>query len=91
MTGTEVASTPPLLDLDWWQFHSNERDALFESLRRDHPRLFVPVGSNPKNGFWALTRHEDVLEVSRRADDFCSGQGTQIFDQPAKLREYRGS
>lgn len=90
MIGTEAVSTP-LVDLDWWQFHSDERDALFESLRRDHPRLFVPYGADPTKGFWALTRYEDVVEVSRRPEDFCSGEGTQIFDQPAKLREYRGS
>ncbi|MEE2059201.1 cytochrome P450 [Rhodococcus artemisiae] len=87
MVGTEsVASL--LMDLDWWQHRSTERDDFFASLRQENPRAFVPVGSR---GFWALTRHEDVLEVSRRPDDFCSGEGTQIFDQPAKLREYRGS
>ncbi|MEE2030845.1 MULTISPECIES: cytochrome P450 [Rhodococcus] len=87
MVGTEsVASL--LMDLDWWQYRSAERDDFFASLRRENPRAFVPVGTR---GFWALTRHADVLEVSRRPEDFCSGEGTQIFDQPAKLREYRGS
>ncbi len=87
MVGTEsVASL--LMDLDWWQYRSAERDDFFASLRRENPRAFVPVGAR---GFWALTRHADVLEVSRRPEDFCSGEGTQIFDQPVKLREYRGS
>lgn len=87
MTETETKTTL-LTDLDWWQYRSAERDELFASLRRDDPRAFVPLG---RRGYWALTRHADVLEVSRRPDDFCSGEGTQIFDQPAALREYRGS
>ncbi|CAM3206452.1 cytochrome P450 [Williamsia muralis] len=91
----EIASTP-LHDLSWWQQSPAERDAVFASLRRDRPRMFVPLGpakegQRPK-GFWALTTYQDVLEVSRRPEDFSSGiGGTQIFDQPAELQEYRGS
>jgi cytochrome P450 len=32
-----------------------------------------------------------VVDISRRPGDFSSGQGTQIFDQTAEMREYRGS
>jgi cytochrome P450 len=91
----EIASTP-LHELSWWQQSPAERDAAFAALRRDRPRMFVPLesttdGRRPK-GFWALTTYEDILEVSRRPEDFSSGiGGTQIFDQPAELREYRGS
>ena len=91
----EIASTP-LHDLSWWQRSPADRDAEFAVLRRDRPRMFVPLestteGRRPK-GFWALTTYEDILEVSRRPEDFSSGiGGTQIFDQPAELREYRGS
>ena len=91
----EIASTP-LHDLSWWQQSPAERDAEFATLRRDRPRMFVPLGPaeegrRPK-GFWALTTYEYILEVSRRPEDFSSGiGGTQIFDQPAELREYRGS
>ncbi len=38
-----------------------------------------------------MTRLDDVREVSRRPADFCSGQGSLIFDQPPSLREFRGS
>jgi cytochrome P450 len=91
----EIASTP-LHDLSWWLQSPAARDAEFATLRRDRPRMFVPLesateGRRPK-GFWALTTYEDILEVSRRPEDFSSGiGGTQIFDQPAELREYRGS
>ncbi|NMD61378.1 UNVERIFIED_ORG: cytochrome P450 [Nocardia globerula] len=89
----EIASTP-LNDLTWWQDSAHERDDVFAALRRDSPRLFVRLGGPDENvakGFWALTSHADITEVSRRPEDFCSGEGTQIFDQPQKLREYRGS
>ncbi|WP_216693557.1 cytochrome P450 [Dietzia psychralcaliphila] len=93
MIDTEEVSTP-LVDLNWWQNNPAERDAVFADLRENHPQVFVPVGaagSSPTKGFYALTRHADILEVSRRPEDFSSGEGTQIFDQPQKLREYRGS
>ena len=93
MIDTEEVSTP-LVDLNWWQNNPAERDEVFADLRRNHPQVFVPVGaagSSPAKGFYALTRHADILEVSRRPEDFSSGEGTQIFDQPQKLREYRGS
>lgn len=93
MTETETGAMP-LTDLDWWQHHADERDDVFAALRRDHPRAFVPLGAPgaaPAKGFYAITRYADILDVSRRPEDFSSGEGTQIFDQPAKLREYRGS
>jgi len=93
MIGADEAAEV-LIDFDWWQRAGRaERDAEFDALRR-RPRVFVPLGSarpGPPKGFWALTRYADVLEVSRRPEDFASGAGTQIFDQPAALREYRGS
>lgn len=94
MIGADEAADV-LINFDWWQQTGrSERDAKFEALRRHAGRVFVPLaGSKPgsSKGFWALVRHDDVLEVSRRPEDFASGEGTQIFDQPAALREYRGS
>ncbi|MFF3574817.1 cytochrome P450 [Nocardia jiangxiensis] len=93
MIETEEVATP-LNDLNWWQNNPAERDEVFADLRRNHPRVFVPVGApgaEPVKGFYALTRHADILEVSRRSEDFVSGEGTQIFDQPQQLRDYRGS
>jgi cytochrome P450 len=93
-----ILESPPgnvLDDLTWWTRPVAERDALFASLRAENPRPYVPeldLGGAPRGGgFWALTRLDDVAEVSRRPDDFCSSKGTNIFDQPPRLREYRGS
>jgi cytochrome P450 len=96
MTSTEISKPGDELDdLTWWTRPVEERDALFARLRAEDPRPYVlerDLAGEPRGGgFWALTRYDDVWEVSRRPDDFCSGQGTTIFDQPASLREYRGS
>jgi cytochrome P450 len=95
MTSTEHKPIRELDDLSWWTQPVEERDAFFARLRAEDPRPFVPPRNEPgsprHDGFWALTRYEDVKEVSRREEDFCSGEGTQIFDQPPRLREYRGS
>jgi hypothetical protein len=99
MTSTsETACTRPgheLDDLTWWTRPAAERDALFARLRAEDPRPWVAerdiTGAPRGSGFWAMTRYDDVWEVSRRPEDFCSGEGTTIFDQPPSLREYRGS
>ncbi|SHN18083.1 cytochrome P450 [Cryptosporangium aurantiacum] len=95
MTSTHVSPGAELDDLSWWTRPVAERDALFAALRANNPRPYVPErdlsGDLRGGGFWALTRYADVQEVSRRPDEFCSGLGTTIFDQPPSLREYRGS
>jgi cytochrome P450 len=95
MTTRQGTSADVLDDLDWWTRPVAERDALFAWLRARNPRPFVPeldLSGNPRGGgFWALTRMDDIREVSRRPDDFCSGQGINIFDQPPRLKDYRGS
>ncbi|MBO2455957.1 cytochrome P450, partial [Actinomadura barringtoniae] len=43
-------------------------------------------------GYYALTRYADVVEASRRPQDFCSGQGAiSIPDVPGDLNEFFGS
>ncbi|GAB2983257.1 cytochrome P450 [Amycolatopsis acidiphila] len=95
MTTIESAGADVLDDLNWWTRPVAERDALFARLRAENPRPFVPeldLNGTPRGGgFWALTRLDDIKEVSKRPDDFRSGAGINIFDQPPRLKEYRGS
>ncbi|MDT5301628.1 MAG: hypothetical protein QOG79_4870, partial [Mycobacterium sp.] len=84
----------PLIDLQWWQERPADRAELYRRLREAGGPVFVRTnrpGSPRVRGFWAVGSHRDVADISRRPADFSSGQGTQIFDQTADMREYRGS
>ena len=45
----------------------------------------------PGPGYYALTRHADVLEASKHPQLFCSGRGTNIGDMPPDFLEFLGS
>jgi cholest-4-en-3-one 26-monooxygenase len=54
----------------------------FALLRREAPVHRHPEKDGP--GFWALTRHDDVVHVSKHPEVFSSSRGgTNIFDVPA--------
>jgi cytochrome P450 len=65
-------------DEEFWTLPVDTREAAFATLRRERPVSFheepeVPMlGKGP--GFWAVTRHADVLEVSRDAETFSSAR-----------------
>ena len=73
----------------------DDRDALFAKLRRERPISFheeflmPPLPQGP--GFWAVTRHEDVIRISRDSDTFISGRGSSIPDLPQPMAEFFGS
>lgn len=86
----------PLQTTDpFWSQGSETRAETFRRLRDEAPISFMnePVipGYERGPGFWALTRHADVMHVSRHADLFCSGQGTNIPDLPVEIAEFMGS
>ncbi|WSA22406.1 cytochrome P450 [Streptosporangium subroseum] len=73
-----------------------EREEAFALLRaQPAPILFAepPVAyAAPGPGFYALVRHADIVEASRRPDVFSSGRGTtSIQDLGADFGEYFGS
>ncbi len=82
-------------DLSFWLRPQEEREGAFATLREERPVSFhvepefplLPKGP----GFWALTRHADILHASRNPKLFCSGRGTQIGDQPEAFSEAFGS
>ena len=87
-------------DFEFWVTPGPHRDAAFEALRRapelvyqkefevpEAVRAFMPQGP----GYFCAVRHSDVLEVSRNAELFCSGKGSQIGDQPESFNEFFGS
>jgi hypothetical protein len=83
--------------MDLWEGPIEARHEAFARLRAERPIVFFEE-PDPESemfdrgpGFWSLTRHRDVVEASRRADLFCSGQGTNILDIPDDLRDFIGS
>lgn len=87
--------TLSLTDPSFWQLPLRERMALFASLREKGPFLPMEVTdplTDEDISFYAVTRHAEVLEISRRPQDFCSGKGsTLIGDLPPDAMEYFGS
>ncbi|HEY7072127.1 MAG TPA: cytochrome P450 [Acidimicrobiales bacterium] len=89
-------TTPsPLLDVEFWRLPLAERMAQFAEIREEGP--FIPLSfDNPMTGltesFYAVTRYAEVLEISRRPLDFCSGRGAvSIPDMPEAAMEFFGS
>ena len=69
--------------------------ARFAELREIAP--FLPASfENPMSGleesFYVTTRYAELVEISRRPEDFCSGRGAvSIPDLPAEAMEFFGS
>jgi len=83
-------------DPTFWTRPLEERQAAFATLRRERPIAFfeepaidgTPVGP----GYYALTRYDDVVEVSRNPEIYCSGLGsTSVTDMPPEAAEFFGS
>jgi cholest-4-en-3-one 26-monooxygenase len=52
---------------------------------REHAPVFWHPGDQERGwpGFWAITRHEDVVHVSRHPEVFSSHERLALFDEPA--------
>ncbi|HUJ66077.1 MAG TPA: cytochrome P450, partial [Acidimicrobiales bacterium] len=84
-----------IADPEFWQQPLADRMAQFAILREEDPFLRVtfpdPV-TGQDDDFFAVTRYQDVVEISKRPLDFCSGQGsTSIADLPIEAMEFFGS
>lgn len=83
-------------DPDFWARPREEREGAFATLRAERPIIWqkeiddrlLPLGP----GFWAVTKHADILEISRNPELFCSGKGATSFgDMPPEFLEFFGS
>ena len=85
-----------LSSIEFWSLPWAERDAAFATLRRERPIAFFeepevpPFPTGP--GYYAITKHADVLTVSRTPEVFSSASGAvSILDMPAEMNEFFGS
>jgi cytochrome P450 len=73
MTAIDVSAlTAPLADPE---FYAGDPFPLYARLRAE-----APVARNEELGFWAVSRHADVIAASRDPDTFCSGKGILVME-----------
>ena len=90
-----------LSDPEFWARPWDEREGAFQTLRRERPMPFYPEPEIPEalayvipegNGYYALTRHAQISEVSRHPEIFQSARGaTSIIDMPDEMLDFFGS
>ena len=89
-----------LSDWDFWALPPEEREGAFKTLREQRPVAFfeepevfgtsipIPRGA----GYYAVTRHADIVELSRTPETFSSAAGaTSVLDMPPAFLEFFGS
>jgi methyl-branched lipid omega-hydroxylase len=80
-----------LADSAFWKLTQSERLETFEHLRANEPvKHFGALRSEFSRectAFWALTRYEDVWNVSRNPKTYCSRLGIDIESNPAEMSE----
>jgi cytochrome P450 len=87
-----------LSDIDFWALPWDEREGAFQVLRKERPFAFfaepeVPVEWMEQGpGYYGITKHQHVVEMSRQPELFCSGKGaTSPLDMPEAFNDFFGS
>lgn len=90
-----AAATSPLVDPGFWTQPLADRMATFAELREEGPFHRVEFDNfltGEVESFHVALRYADVVEISRRPADFCSGKGAvSVPDMPAEALEFFGS
>jgi cytochrome P450 len=90
-----VADAQLIAEPSFWHLPLRDRMAQMAEIREldAFPEITIPNPFNDESlQFFASLRHADVLELSRRPADFCSGKGsTAIVDFPPEINEFFGS
>ncbi|MDT7742961.1 MAG: hypothetical protein QOE59_2039 [Actinomycetota bacterium] len=77
----------------FWSTTGDEREQTFARLRERgtvtwHPPMEDSLLDDPEDfGFWAVTTYDDLVEVTKRNEDFLSGPGILMESAPAELVE----
>jgi cytochrome P450 len=80
--------------MEFWALPPDARERGFAELRANapvswhrQPESQLLPESEGEGGYWAIVRYEDVREVSRDPERFCSGLGVMFEDIPKELLE----
>jgi cytochrome P450 len=77
----------------YWSTSAADRDRSFATLRAErpvswHPPVEEAALTEPDDpGFWAITRHADIVTVSRTHEVFLSGRGVMFESYPEEVLE----
>ena len=79
-----------LSSVAFWSGSPAQREEAFRVLRDERPISWHPPAEgslmpHEGDGFWGITRHEDVVSISRSPKDFCSGHGVMLEEVPQDL------
>ncbi len=87
-----------LSDVEFWTRPLAEREGAFLTLRTEKPLGFwaepdiSEAGIPPGPGYYGVTKFDDIVEISRSPERYCSGQGaTSITDLPEFMNDFFGS
>jgi cytochrome P450 len=89
-------TTPPsrLAEATYWHLPLEERMAQFAEIREQGAILPIQVEnvlSETIETVHAVTRYDEVVQISKHPEDFCSGRGaTSLFDLPIEMLEFFG-
>ncbi|MPY96111.1 MAG: cytochrome P450 [Acidimicrobiia bacterium] len=78
----------------FWSRPDAEKEAAFALLRAEDPvsyHPFVNMSLVDTEGLYAVTRHEDILHVSKHPELFSSAGGITTIDAPPEFNEFFGS
>jgi cytochrome P450 len=103
MTGPSITTESPQADRPYdpidlssrafWSTTADDRERSFAELRSERPVSWHPpvedslMPDPTDRGYWAVTRHADVVEVSRNSEVFLSGRGVLFENIPPELLE----
>ncbi|MEU9793447.1 cytochrome P450 [Streptomyces sparsogenes] len=91
-SSAKATRPPDFMDPSFWLRPRTERAEVFQRLRALPGPEFVPprLPWGPlASGYYALSKHADICEVSRRPQDFSSEGATAIL--PPEMDEFYGS
>ena len=98
VTPAEIAlGSFDLSDPEFWLASREVREGAFQTLRREQPVSwwdeweFEDMQFPRGPGYWSIVNHQDIWQVSRNPQLFCSGQGVNVGDMPIEIAEFFGS
>ena len=79
-----------LSPISFWSKTPEDREHDFKILRDERPVSWHPPAEgslmpHAGDGFWGITRHADIVAMSRTPKDFRSGQGVMLEEVPEDL------